>query len=119
VLKKSINALHFPQNDQNFGDGKCLGKPRKSFVGHPDAIFFCEFRGREFFNTVCANGPRETFVLMRMAAGKKNKKQLDMLNSVIVNYNSVAPRFIGADRRQRITLDREQRRNELLEENET
>jgi len=27
---------------------------------------------------------------MRMAAGKKNKKQLDMFYSVIVNYNSVA-----------------------------
>jgi len=36
---------------------------------------------------------------MRMAAGKKNKKQLDMLNSVIVHYNSVAPgssELIGA-----------------------
>jgi hypothetical protein len=32
---------------------------------------------------------REPFVLMRMAAGKENKKQLDMLTSAIVNYNSV------------------------------
>jgi len=39
----------------------------------------------------CANGPREPFVLMRMAAGKENKKQLDMLISVIVNYNSTVP----------------------------
>ena len=23
-----------------FGDRKCLGKPNKSFVGHPDAIYF-------------------------------------------------------------------------------
>jgi hypothetical protein len=38
---------------------------------------------------VCANGPREPFVLMRMAAAKENKKQLDMFSSVIVNYNSV------------------------------
>jgi len=26
---------------------------------------------------------------MRMAAQKENKKQLDMLSSVVVNYNSV------------------------------
>ena len=38
---------------------------------------------------ICANRPREPFVLMRMAAGKENKKQLDMLISVIVNYNSI------------------------------
>jgi hypothetical protein len=27
--------------------------------------------------------------MKRMAAGKENKKQLDMSNSVIVNYNSI------------------------------
>jgi hypothetical protein len=32
-------------------DRKCLGKLRKSFAGHPDAILFCEFRGKEFFST--------------------------------------------------------------------
>jgi hypothetical protein len=54
-----------------------------------------------------------------MAAGKeKMKKQLDMLSSVIVNYNSILG-FVLADRRQRITVAREQTRNELLEENET
>jgi hypothetical protein len=31
---------HFPQNSRNCGDRKCLGKIRKSFVGHPGAILF-------------------------------------------------------------------------------
>jgi hypothetical protein len=34
----AVEKVHFPQNTQHLGDGKCLGKPRKSFVGHPDAI---------------------------------------------------------------------------------
>src|ERR1039457_4038479 len=35
-----VEKVHFPQNNQNLGDRKCPGKPRKSFVGHPDAILF-------------------------------------------------------------------------------
>ena len=35
-----VEKVHFPQNSQNLGDRKCLGKLRKSFVGHPDAILF-------------------------------------------------------------------------------
>jgi hypothetical protein len=53
---------------------------------------------------------------------KKTRKPLDMLASVIVNYNSMKW-VIRADRRleyaKRITLAREQKRNELREENET
>jgi hypothetical protein len=33
-----VEKVHFPQNNEKLGDGKCLGKPRKSFVGHPNAI---------------------------------------------------------------------------------
>jgi hypothetical protein len=36
VLKKSIFVLY----SQNLGDRKCLGDPRKSIVGLPDAILF-------------------------------------------------------------------------------
>jgi hypothetical protein len=36
LLKDSI----FVPNSQNLGDRKCLGDPRKSIVGHPDAILF-------------------------------------------------------------------------------
>jgi hypothetical protein len=34
-----VEKVHFPQNSQNLGDRKCLGKPRKSFVGLPSAKF--------------------------------------------------------------------------------
>src|ERR1022692_277652 len=37
----AVEKLHFLQNSRNLGDRKCLlGKPRKSFVGHPNAILF-------------------------------------------------------------------------------
>jgi hypothetical protein len=35
-----VEKVHFPQNIQNWGDRKCLGKLRESFVGHPDAFLF-------------------------------------------------------------------------------
>jgi hypothetical protein len=35
-----VEKVQFPQNSEILGDGKCLEKPRKSFVGHPDAILF-------------------------------------------------------------------------------
>jgi hypothetical protein len=36
----AVEKLRFPQNSGILGDRKCLGKPRKSFVGHPDAKLF-------------------------------------------------------------------------------
>jgi hypothetical protein len=36
----AVEKLHFLQNSKNLGDRKCLGKLRKSFVGHPDKILF-------------------------------------------------------------------------------
>ena len=39
----AVEKVHFLQNSQNLGDGKCLGKPRKSFVGLPIAKFFRAF----------------------------------------------------------------------------
>ena len=33
------------------GIPKCLGKPRKSFVGILTRFYFCELRGKEFFNS--------------------------------------------------------------------
>jgi hypothetical protein len=44
-----VEKVHFPQNSQNLGDGKCLGKPRKSFVGLPIAKFFRAFSGDGVF----------------------------------------------------------------------
>ena len=40
-----VEKVHFLQNSQNLGDGKCLGKPRKSFVEVPIAKFFRAFSG--------------------------------------------------------------------------
>jgi hypothetical protein len=36
----AVEKLHFLQNSKNLGDRKCLGKLRKSSVGHPDTILF-------------------------------------------------------------------------------
>jgi hypothetical protein len=36
----AVEKLRFPQKRGILGDRKCLGKPRKSFVGHPDAKLF-------------------------------------------------------------------------------
>jgi hypothetical protein len=35
-----VEKVHFYQNNEDLGNRKCLGKPRKSFVGHPNAILF-------------------------------------------------------------------------------
>jgi hypothetical protein len=46
-----VEKVAFPSKQPKLGDGKCPGDPRKSFIGRPDAIYFYEFLGREFFNT--------------------------------------------------------------------
>jgi hypothetical protein len=48
---------------------------------------------------------------------KKPRKELDMLTSVIVNYNSVIKVHLSGSA-PAVALAREQKRNELLEENE-
>jgi hypothetical protein len=35
-----VEKLYFLQNSKNLGDRKCLGKPRKPFVGLPNAKVF-------------------------------------------------------------------------------
>jgi hypothetical protein len=47
VLKKSI----FLEIAKILGDRIMSRKLRESFVENPDAIFFCEFNRKEFFNT--------------------------------------------------------------------
>jgi hypothetical protein len=44
-----VEKVHFLQNSPNLGDGKCLGEPRKSFVGLPIAKFFRAFSGERVF----------------------------------------------------------------------
>jgi hypothetical protein len=40
-----VEKVRFLQNSGILGDGKCLGKPRKPFVGLPIAKFFRAFSG--------------------------------------------------------------------------
>jgi hypothetical protein len=35
-----VEKLEISENQYKFGDRKCLGNLNKSFVGHPDAIYF-------------------------------------------------------------------------------
>jgi hypothetical protein len=45
----AVEKLHFRQNTENLGDRKCLGKPRTSFLGHPDAILFLRISRERVF----------------------------------------------------------------------
>jgi hypothetical protein len=36
----AVEKLAFRPNSYNLGDRKCLGDPRESILGHPDAILF-------------------------------------------------------------------------------
>jgi hypothetical protein len=44
-----VEKVRFSQNSQNFGDRKCLGDPRTSLVGLPNAILFLRISGQEVF----------------------------------------------------------------------
>ena len=44
-----VEKVHFPQNSQDLGDRKCLGKLRKSFVGLSDAILFLRLSRERVF----------------------------------------------------------------------
>ena len=45
----AVEKLGISEIRASLGDGKCLGDPRRSFVGHPDAILFLRFlRGVSF-----------------------------------------------------------------------
>jgi hypothetical protein len=35
-----VEKLEISENQFKFGDRRCLGNLNKSFVGHPDAIYF-------------------------------------------------------------------------------
>src|ERR1022692_2616627 len=54
-----VEKVHFPQNNQNLGDRKCLGDPSKSFVGHPDAILFLRISREGVFQQPGDKGQRK------------------------------------------------------------
>jgi hypothetical protein len=39
----AVEKVAFLENLPKFGDRKCLGDPRESFIAHPDAILFSRF----------------------------------------------------------------------------
>jgi hypothetical protein len=47
----AVEKVVFFKNRLKLGDRKCLPDPRRSFIAHPDAFYFCEFCEKEFFNS--------------------------------------------------------------------
>jgi hypothetical protein len=47
----AVEKLGISEIRANLGDRKCLPDPRRSFIAHPDAFYFGDFLGREFFNS--------------------------------------------------------------------
>jgi hypothetical protein len=46
-----VEKVQFLPKQPKFVGYEMSRKLKKSFVGHPGAIYFCEFHGKEFFNT--------------------------------------------------------------------
>jgi hypothetical protein len=63
----AVEKLHFRQNSENLGDRKCLGKLRKSFIGHPDAILFLRISRKGVFQQPQALAPPAAPRLMPLA----------------------------------------------------
>jgi hypothetical protein len=59
----AVEKLHFRQNSENLEDRKCLGKPRTSFVGHPDAILFSRISRERVFQQ-----PRDITTVVALGA---------------------------------------------------
>jgi hypothetical protein len=59
-----VEKVHFSQNSQNLGDRKCLGKLRKSFVGHPSAILFLRISREGVFQQPRLFSPAVAVVLL-------------------------------------------------------
>jgi hypothetical protein len=48
----AVEKVAFLEKLPKFGDGKCPGNPRESFVGHPNAIFILSIFAGVSFSTV-------------------------------------------------------------------
>jgi hypothetical protein len=59
----AVEKLQVLQNSKNLGDRKCLGKLRKSFVGHPDTILFWRISRERVFQHLQAITPTTTVCL--------------------------------------------------------
>jgi hypothetical protein len=47
----AVEKLDISEIETNLGDRKCPNESRRSFVGHPDAIYFLRISRSEFFNS--------------------------------------------------------------------
>jgi hypothetical protein len=70
-----VEKLKISENQYNFEDRKCLGDPNKSFVGHPDAIYFLRILAKRIFQ----QPPRLSTVLKATAEKSWN-------NATITTY---------------------------------
>jgi hypothetical protein len=66
----AVEKLHFLQNSKNLGDRKCLGKLRKSFVGHPDTILFSRISRERVFQHPQAIAPTTALGLPGRVVGE-------------------------------------------------
>jgi hypothetical protein len=62
-----VEKVHFRQNTENFGDRKRLGKRRKSFLGHPNAILFWPISREGVFQQP------QALALIEKSAGRVNE----------------------------------------------
>jgi len=47
----AVEKLDISEIRTNLGDRKCLSDSRRSFIAHPDAIYFLPISRSEFFNS--------------------------------------------------------------------
>jgi hypothetical protein len=57
-----VEKVAFLSKRQKSGEGKCLGDPRKSFIGHPDAILFRRISREGVFQQPQAITPTENYL---------------------------------------------------------
>jgi hypothetical protein len=50
-----VEKLDIPENQDNLGDRKCPDDPRKSFIGHSDAMQFLQICDKRVFQQPLAN----------------------------------------------------------------
>jgi hypothetical protein len=68
ITPVAVEKLGFPKISANSGDRKCLGDPRKSFVEHPDALYFWQISRKRVFQQprlITTTGESHWFIRLR------------------------------------------------------
>jgi hypothetical protein len=80
-----VEKVHFSQNNEDLGDRKCLGKPRESFVVHPNAILFSRilqegiFQQPRLFSSTIQILLRPAFLFRRIISGLRVNRDPDFV----------------------------------------